>query len=164
MSNITTRTGDAVAVPTQATLHVVFRVAGSDYLLPSETVLQIESFTEATPVPGAPAFVAGLVQVRGRIVPVVDLGLRFGGPPCDRTENSRVVVGQHGERVVGLLTELAREVVKLAPDQIKPPPPIVQSEAGGFVRGVAQIGPRVLMLVDFASIVGEESLDGVDER
>jgi purine-binding chemotaxis protein CheW len=67
-----------------STLHVVFKVAGAEYAIPASEVLQMESYTGATPVPGAPAHVAGLMQVRGRVVPVVDARARFGLPLVDR--------------------------------------------------------------------------------
>ena len=70
----------------------------------------MESFAGATPVPGAPPYVAGLVQVRGRVVPVVDLRARFGLPAAEPTLDTRIVVAQHGERTVGLLVDSAREV------------------------------------------------------
>ncbi|HEX6767144.1 MAG TPA: chemotaxis protein CheW, partial [Polyangiaceae bacterium] len=95
-------------------LYVVFGVNGSEYSLPADTVLQMESFEGATAVPGAPPFVAGVVQIRGRVLPVVDLRVRFGGTPGERVLDNRIVVGQHGERVVGLLVDNAREVVKIA--------------------------------------------------
>ena len=137
-------------------LHVVFKVAGSEYALPAADVLQMESFTGATPVPGARPFVAGVMQVRGRIVPVVDLRARFGLPPAAATADSRVVVAVHGERAVALLVDAAREVIKLDAAQIKPPPEIVAYDARGLVKGVAQVGARIVMLLDFAKVIGEE--------
>jgi purine-binding chemotaxis protein CheW len=142
------------------TLHVVFKVAGAEYAIPASEVLQMESFTGATPVPGAPAHVAGLVQVRGRVVPVVDARIRFGMPPGERTLDSRVVVGQLGARTVGLLVDSAREVLKLTPEQLQPPPPLVAEQARGFVKAVAQLGQRLLMLIDFPRVIGEEKVHG----
>jgi purine-binding chemotaxis protein CheW len=143
-----------------STLHVVFKVAGAEYIIPASEVMQMESFTGATPVPGAPAHVAGLVQVRGRVVPVVDARARFGLPPVDRTLDSRVVVGQLGSRTVGLLVDSAREVMKLAPEQLQPPPPMVAEQAQGFVKAVAQVGQRLVMLIDFSRVIGEEKVHG----
>lgn len=137
-------------------LHVVFKVAGSEYALPAGEVLQMESFAGATPVPGARPWVSGIVQVRGRIVPVVDLRARFGLPPAERTLDTRLVVGTLGERAVALLVDGAREVIKLEETQIKPPPEIVAREARGMVRSVAQVGSRLVMLLDFAKVIGEE--------
>ncbi len=141
-------------------LHVVFKVAGAEYAIPASEVLQMESFLGATPVPGAPLHVAGLVQVRGRVVPVVDARARFGLPAAERTLDSRVIVGQLGSRTVGLLVDSAREVMKLAPEQLQPPPPLVAEQAQGFVKAMVQVGPRLLMLIDFPRIIGEEKIHG----
>jgi purine-binding chemotaxis protein CheW len=145
-------------------LHVVFKIDGAEYALPAADVLQMESFTGATPVPGAPPHVAGLVQVRGRVIPVVDARARFGLPPVERSLDSRVVVGQLGTRTVGLLVDSAREVLKLDPDKLQPPPPLVVEGAKGFVKAVAQVGPRLVMLIDFPRVVGEETPDGNGKR
>lgn len=145
-------------------LHVVFKVDGAEYALPAADVLQMESFTGATPVPGAPSHVAGLVQVRGRVIPVVDARVRFGLPPLQRSLDTRVVVGQLGNRTVGLLVDSAREVLKLDPAQVKPPPPLVVEGARGFVKAVAQVGPRLVMLIDFPRVIGEETPDGDGQR
>jgi len=90
---------------------------------------------------------------------VVDARSRFGAPPAQRTLDSRVVVGQVGARTVGLLVDSAREVVKLAPEQLQPPPPLVAEQAKGFVKAVAQVGTRLLMLIDFPRVIGEEKVD-----
>jgi purine-binding chemotaxis protein CheW len=140
-----------------STLHVVFKVASAEYAIPASEVLQMESFTGATPVPGAPPHVTGLVQVRGRVVPVVDARARFGMPPAERTLDSRVVVGPLGARVVGLLVDSAREVVRLEPGQLQPPPPLVAEQARGYVKAVAQVGARLVMLIDFPRVIGEET-------
>ena len=95
-------------------LHVLFKVADAEYAIPASEVLHMESFDGATRVPGAPAYVAGLMQVRRRVIPVVDLRLRFGLPAVTPTLDSRVVVVQAGERAVGLLADSAREVKNIA--------------------------------------------------
>ena len=143
----------------KAILHAVFKIGAGDYILPSETVIQIESFTGATHVPGAPPFVAGIVQIRGRVVPLVDMRIRFGQPAAEPTFDSRIVVGQQGERLVGLLVDSAREVLKVSPADLKPPPHMLDDRAGGFIKAVAQVGPRLLMLIDFAKVIGEELVD-----
>jgi purine-binding chemotaxis protein CheW len=137
-------------------LHVVFKVADSEYVLSAEDVLQMESYVGATPVPGTLPYVAGVIQVRGRVVPVVDLRARFGLPASVATIDSRVVVAQIEQRTVGLLVDSAREVVKLSPEQIQPPPPMMADGAEGFVKAVAHLDKRMLMVIDFAKIVGEE--------
>ena len=145
----------------EVALYVVFRVNGAEYALPAERVLQMESFDGATPVPGAVSFLIGVVQIRGRIVPVVDLRMRFGGAAGAPVLDNRIVVGQHGERIVGLLVDSAREVIKIRRADLKQPPALLEQSASNFVMAVAQLGPRLVMIIDFAKVIGEEQLDVV---
>jgi purine-binding chemotaxis protein CheW len=139
-------------------LHVIFKVGRAEYVLPASDVLQMESFTGATPVPGAAPHVAGIIHVRGRVVPVVDLRVRFGLPPIEATLDSRVVVVELEARTVGLLADSAREVVKLAPEQMQAPPSMLSTDgAEGYVKSVAHVQKRLLLLLDFAKVIGEES-------
>ncbi len=137
-------------------LYVVFNVAGTEYVVPSEQVVQLESYAGATPVPGTARFVAGVVQIRGHVIPALDLRVRFGMEPATPTLDSRVVVIRSKDRQVALIADVAREVVRLGDDVIKPPPPIVLEQSAGFVKGVAQSGPRLFMVLDFDKVIGEE--------
>lgn len=137
-----------------STLFVVFKVGDAEYVLPAADVLQMESFTKATPIPGAAAHVAGLVQIRGRVIPVIDLRARFGLPAVPRTIDSRVIVVQAGERQVGLLADSAREVVRIGEDQFRPPPDVITDQSEGFVRSIAQAGSRLVLRVDFEKLIG----------
>ena len=141
-------------------LYVLFHVGATTYAIAAHLVLQMESFTGATPVPGAPPFVAGLVQIRGRIVPVVDLRVVLGTPVGAPTLENRIIVGQLGERCVALLVDSAREVTTIRGADITPPPPVATRDARAFVTGVAQRGEALVMIVDFASLIGVERLDG----
>lgn len=141
-------------------LHIVFKVAGAEYAIPADLVLQMESYTGATPVPGAPSYVAGIVQIRGKVVPVVDLRLRFGLPAIESTLDSRIVVGNAGDRAVGLLVDSAREVLKISESEVSDPPSMVTDHSDGFVKAVARPGKRLLMLIDFLKVIGEEPLHG----
>lgn len=139
-------------------LYVVFKVAGAEYVLSASEVLHMESFAGATRVPGTPPHVAGLVQIRQRVVPVVDLRARFGLPPIQHGLEARVVVVEHEGRVVGLLADTAREVVRIAPDRFRKPPEVIAQQAEGFVRLVAQAGDRLVMLIDVAKVIGNAPL------
>jgi purine-binding chemotaxis protein CheW len=141
-------------------LHVLCRVADADYVLPALDVLQMESFSSATKVPGAAAHVTGLMQIRGRVVPVVDLRVVFGFETIAPTIDSRVVVMKHGDRTVALLVDCAREVLKIPAADFQSPPPVVVQQTDGLVKAVAQSGTRLLMLIDFAKVIGEEADHG----
>lgn len=141
-------------------LHVVFRVGNADYVLPALEVLHMEAFEGATAVPGTPPYVAGLVQVRGRVVPVVDLRVRFGLEPQPPTLGSRIVVVQQGERTVGLLVDSSREVLKIPPEQFRAPPSVLVEQSRGYVRQVAQVGTRLVMLLNVEKVLGQELSHG----
>ena len=154
--SVTAVTAAAPAASDVPILHVLFKVDGIDFALPARRILQMESFTGATRVPGSPAFVTGVVQLRGRMIPVVDLRLRFGMPPAPITPDSRVIVGERNGRAVALLADLARDVARIAPSQCKPPPPIVEQGAISFVESLVQLGGRPILILNFAKVIGEE--------
>ncbi len=137
-------------------LHVTFRVGTASYAISAAQVLHLESYETATPVPGAPSYVSGLVQVRGRLVPVVDLRARFGLPAVEHSLDNRVVVVQSGTRVAGLLVDSAREVMAIDPAAFEKPPELVEQQAGGFIKGVATVSSRLFLLVDVPNVLGEE--------
>lgn len=135
-------------------LHVLFRVGDGEYAVPADRVMVMESFEGATRVPGTPPWVAGLVQIRGEVVPVVDLRARFGLPPGERSLDNRVVVVKEADRSVGLLVDSAREVLPISRESFRDPPEPVALGADRFVKSVAKAGDRLLMLIDSRRVVG----------
>lgn len=141
-----------------STLHVLFKVGETDYVLPATRVLHMDAYEGATSVPGTVPWVTGLVQVRGRVIPVVDLRIRFGLGAHTPSLQSRVLVVQDEDRVVGLLADSSREVVHLGEDAFKKPPALVSEQAQGFVSAVAHAGTRLVMLIDVHRVVGTDAL------
>lgn len=138
------------------TLHVSFKIGNATYVVRAADVLHLESFETATHVPGAPAYVAGLVQVRSRLVPVVDLRARFGLAPIEHSIDRRVIVVQAGTRVAGFLVDSAREVLQVDEAAFEKPPELIEDQVSGFVKAVATVSSRLLLLVDIPRIIGEE--------
>ena len=140
-------------------LHVICKLAESEYAIPADDVYQMESFMGATRVPGAPSYVIGLVQVRQQIIPVIDLRLRFGLPAQEVTLDSRIVVLRLKERLVGLLVDSAKEVQPIAADLFRAPPETIASASGGFVLSIAQLKNRIIMLLDSEKVVAQGELN-----
>jgi len=140
-------------------LHVVFTLAGAEYALPFDSVLQMESYTGATLVPGAPAYVDGIVTVRGMVLPVLDLRTRFGLPRAELSLDTRIVVTESAARVVALRVDSAREVLKLDVEKHQPAPSIVSERSSGLVNAVHPLGKRLLLLIDLPKLLGENSHD-----
>jgi purine-binding chemotaxis protein CheW len=148
-----------------STLHLLFKVGEAEYVLPASEVREMESFTGATRIPGALSHVAGLVQIRGKVIPVIDLRVRFGLTAIERTIDSRVIVVSEGTRDIGLLADSAREVLKIDDGEFKPPPEVVAEQAAGFVSSIAQAGKRLVMRLDTGRVIAtsgipEEISDG----
>jgi purine-binding chemotaxis protein CheW len=116
----------------------------------------MESFTGATPVPGAPPFVLGVVTLRGRVIPVIDLRRRFGLPPISPTLDTRIIVTQVAARVVALCVDRAREVLPLDPAQLEPAPPLVTERSAGLVAGTYTVASRLLLLLDLPRVSENE--------
>jgi purine-binding chemotaxis protein CheW len=125
-------------------------------VVPAAQVLHLESFETATHVPGAPPYVAGLVQVRGRVVPVVDLRKRFGLPATEHELAHRIVVVQVGSRVAALLVDAAREVIQLDEASFQDVPELVKQQSNGFVAGIVTVAGRLFLIADVPRLIGEE--------
>ncbi len=141
-------------------LHVLFKLDGAEYVIAAADVLHMETFSGATRVPGTAPHVAGVMQIRRRVVPVIDVRQRFGLPSITPTLDSRVVVVQDGTRAVGLLVDSAREVVRIDESTFQDPPDIIDHQAGGFVKKLTQSGKRLLLLIDFRKLITEETTHG----
>ncbi len=140
-------------------LHVVFALADVEYALPAAVVLQMDTFSGATKVPGTPDFVAGIVTVRGRVVPVIDLRRRFGLAAAEPTLDTRIIVTQVEDRVVALCVDRAREVLVLDPAAIQPTPALVSERSHGLVRGMHAVGKRLFLLLDLPKVLSEHAYD-----
>lgn len=141
-----------------SSLHVLFTVGDAVYVIASADVREMETFSGATRIPGTAAYVAGLVQIRGRVIPVIDLRARFGLPPIERTLDARVIVVTEGEREVGLLADTAREVVRIEADKFGPPPDVVSEQAAGFVNAIAETGKRLVLRLDASRVIGKDTV------
>lgn len=138
-------------------LHVAFKVAGAEYVLPASAVLHLESFEGVTKVPGTADAVAGLLHTRGQLIPVLDLRVRFGLAAGPRSLDSRVIVVQVGGRTVGLLVDSAREVLDLDEDAFREPPELINEQAAGLIQAVAQTAERIVILLDLPKLIGEKA-------
>ena len=138
---------------------VGFRIGQETFGLPIAIVREIVRVPEITPVPNAPTYIEGVINLRGRIIPVVDLRKRFGGDIAELNKKSRVVVVELETRVVGLIVNSASEVLRIPPSEIEAPQNIFQEGEINFITGVGKLNGRLVMLLDLSRI-----LEGVELR
>lgn len=133
--------------------YVLFELAGATYALPSRQIRQLEMVGSPTPVPHAPAFVDGVVSVRGHVIPAVNLRARFGFPRVAHDVRSRLVIVREQGRTVGLIVDSAREFATIPAETIKPLPDGIGGTSGRYLRGIAQQGERLLLIVDVRELL-----------
>jgi len=141
----------------EATEHLAtFFLAGEEYGVEVRQVQEIRRVTEITSVPRAPEFIRGVINLRGRILPVLDLRRRLalGEVAMDRV--ARIVVVRIKERLLGLLVDGASQVLKVKVSQIEPPPEEVLQQGGDYIRGVAKLDDRLIILVDLERLLALE--------
>lgn len=134
---------------------VSFVVAGEEFGVNILTVQEIIRPMAITRVPHAPDFVEGIINLRGRIVPIIDLRKRFGFPPREKNQNTRIVVLEMGEQVVGFVTDAVREVLHVDASTIEPAPELAVGIDAHYLRGVAKLKDRLLILLDLEGVLSE---------
>ncbi|WP_207062452.1 chemotaxis protein CheW [Motiliproteus sp. SC1-56] len=135
---------------------VTFRLAEETYGINVMQVQEVLRYTEVAPVPGAPAYVLGIINLRGNVVTVIDTRQRFGLPATEVTDHSRIVVIEVGGQVVGILVDAVSEVVYLNQSEIEQAPNVGTEESAKFIQGVCHKDNRLLILVDLQKLMSEE--------
>ena len=143
-----------VAALPHAGEYLTYRVGAEEYGVDIQTVQEIRSYEAPTRIPGAPRFVKGVVNLRGVIVPIVDLRLRLECEQADYTPFTVVIVLAARQRVVGVVVDSVSDVLDLPGDTIKPPPELADCPAADFITAIAGVSERMLMLVDMDRLLG----------
>lgn len=128
--------------------YIIFELGHSAYALRSGDVMHIEMLEHVTPVPNAAAAIEGIVFSRGQLFPALNLRVRFGLPRVPHTERSRLIFVRIHDRTVALIVDSAREFRSIPAAAIRPIEQELHGVEGNYVRGVATIGERVVLLVD----------------
>lgn len=139
--------------------YLTFQLMSEQYGVPIETVREINRVGEITPVPKTADFVKGVMNLRGKIIPVVNLRVRFGMDSQDYTRDTCIIVIDTDIGQVGMIVDSVKEVVDLHDSQIEPPPMLGHDRTLTFVRGMGKIEQRVIILVDVVSAFSAEQLN-----
>lgn len=135
---------------------VTFRLDAEKYGIDVMRVREVLRNTEIAPVPGAPGFVLGIINLRGNVVTVIDTRKRFGLVPKAIDESSRIVILEAGDEVVGMMVDSVAEVVDLRASSIETAPNVGNDESAKFIQGVSNLGDGLLILVDLNKLLSSE--------
>lgn len=140
---------------------VTFRLGNEEFSLDILKVQEIIRHMDLTRVPKTPDFVEGVINLRGRVIPVLDLRKRFGLPADERTNETRIIVVEVDNNTVGLKVDAVSEVLRLPADTVEPPPSIVTGVESDYIKGVGKLEGRLLILLDVAKILTKTETDAL---
>jgi purine-binding chemotaxis protein CheW len=135
---------------------VVCELADEHYGLDIAKVFEIIRHQPITAVPRSPHFVKGVINLRGRIIPVVDLRERFGMPPVEPTKETRIVVAESAATRVGLIVDSVSEVLLVPYEAVEATPEVAAGADAEYLRGIANLGDRLVLLLELAGLFGIE--------
>jgi purine-binding chemotaxis protein CheW len=143
---------------------IVFGLANEEYGIEVEKVQTIERMAPITRVPKTPAFVKGVINLRGVVLPVIDLRGRFGLEVTAPTDNSRIIVVAVNDLEVGFIVDSANDVIDIDSDSIETPPEAVGGVKAKYLRGVAKIGDnRLLIMLNLAEVLNKSEIIQLDQ-
>jgi purine-binding chemotaxis protein CheW len=136
--------------------YVIFKLDNEYYGLNIDNVQSIEKFQNYTRVPNAPDYIKGVVNLRGEVVPIMDLRIKLGLKPKDIDHNTRIVIVSYEEIVVGLIVDTSSEVLEINKDNIDKPPATGNNEFKEYINGIGKDKERLVILLDLERLLDLE--------
>ena len=131
--------------------------------IPITDVVQIISIQEITSLPDFPEYVKGIINLRGNIIPAIDIRIRFGKPEIGYNENTCIIVTRIEDTYMGFIVDSVDEVTDIEDDDITPAPKVSQNVTNKYLTGIGQIGEKVVLLLDVSKILTENEYKSVRE-
>ena len=141
---------------------VVFQLGAELYGVDIARVHEIIRLQTITRVPRAPRFVEGVINLRGKVIPVVDLRRSFGLPLAEHTRATRTVVVEIGDQVVGIIVDSVSEVLRVSTSTIEPPSPVVAGIDSEYLHGIAKLPERLVILLDLDRVLAREERRAIE--
>jgi purine-binding chemotaxis protein CheW len=138
---------------------ISFRIGAQEFCIDIMAVREIRGWTPATVLPQSPAYVRGVINLRGAVLPIVDLAARLGFEAADASDRHVIIVAQIGAQMVGLLVDAVSDILTVTDDVIQPTPDVASDTAKSFVRGLLAIDGRMISLVGLDHVLPELDLE-----
>ncbi|MEP6868582.1 MAG: chemotaxis protein CheW [Novosphingobium sp.] len=138
---------------------ITFDVAGQVFAIDIMSIREIRAWTPATRLPHVPHYVAGVVNLRGTVLPVIDLAARLGWETLQATPRHAIIVTQIDNQLVGLIVDKVSDIVAIEPESLQHPPPTTSAGIVPFIEGLAAIDDRMAIVLDLAALVDLQMQD-----
>ncbi|KQV50939.1 chemotaxis protein CheW [Massilia sp. Root335] len=145
-------------IDNNATEVLSFRLGSEEYAISILKVQEIRGYDAVTRIASAPDYLKGVVNLRGIIVPVVDMRIKFNVGAATYDAFTVVIVLNINKHTIGMVVDSVSDVVTLTPDQIKPAPDLGATVSGDYLRGLATVGERMLIMLDIDKLLGSEEM------
>ncbi len=132
---------------------IAFRIGDQEFCVDIMSVREIRGWTPATPLPRSPAYMKGVINLRGAVLPIVDLAARFGLPTTEPTARHVIMVAHVGGRMVGLLVDAVSDIVQMDGATLQATPDMASDEVKAFVKGLFALDGRMISLVELGWII-----------
>jgi purine-binding chemotaxis protein CheW len=153
---------DTLVANRQASQVIVFRLGADEYGVDIAAVEEIIRVPSIAKVPKAPSYVEGVINLRGRVVPVIDLCKRLDLAPREVTSQSRIVIVDLGEQAVGMIVDDVSEVLQMSGRDIEPAPPITTTVESGCIAGIARLNERLVILMKLDAVLAPTEIADVN--
>jgi purine-binding chemotaxis protein CheW len=135
---------------------VIFQLGGEEFGVDIMAVQEIIKMPEITAIPQAPEYVAGVINLRGKIIVVVSLGKKFDIQSCDKNEEYKVIVVELENQVIGMMVDSVSEVLRIPSSSVDPAPDIIKSGvSSNYIQGVGKLDDRLLILLDLRNVLSD---------
>lgn len=134
---------------------IAFRIGDQEFCVDIMQVREIRGWTPATPLPRSPAFIKGVINLRGAVLPIVDLGSRLGLSTSEPSARHVIMVVNIAGRTVGLLVEAVSDIINMSDDMVQPTPDIACDQVKSFVKGLFAIDGRMISLISLDRVLPE---------
>lgn len=142
---------------------IVFKLRNEQYGVDLQQIRSIERLQSVTEVPQSENFIKGIINLRGEIIPLIDLKERLHGTEAEHLDSTRILIIQIGETLVGLIVDAATDVKDIDASQIQPAPPLVGGITKEYLKGVITIEEKLLILLDLEKILGLDEIEALEE-
>jgi len=139
--------------PADARELISFRIEDQEFCVDIMSVREIRGWSPASPMPHSPPYVRGVINLRGAVLPVIDLRARLGQGVAEPTERSVIIVARVGERTAGLLVDAVSDILTVSGAALQPPPDVGCETAKSFIRGILAIDGRMISLISMDDIL-----------
>ena len=150
---MTTLQSQENSATSEASEYLSFRIAENEYSVDITSVKEIRGWTRTTSLPHSPAFVRGVINLRGTVLPVVDLALRLGFETTEPEDRNVIIVVDVGARVMGLRVDAVSDILSFEPDQLQLPPDITSGPNSHFVKALTVLDDRMVRILDLEAVL-----------